>query len=190
MSEPIAGRFAWGIRGALLFVFAVGIRRRNPGAVVNAAVAFVGTFLPDLIERRYPVTFRPWQRVYALTALLTHAVGMLGPYDEVGWWDTLTHVHSASILGGIAHTVARRRGTDPQTAVVLTVTVVGLLWELLEYLIHVLARRFDLEPILINYGKRDTALDLVSNSVGAILVVLLGDRFLGNFTDDGVASEH
>lgn len=171
-------------RSALVLVFAVGLRRRNPGAVVNAVVALVGSFLPDLIERRYGIEFRPWQRVYAVTAMLTHAVGMLGPYDDVGWWDHLTHVHSATLLGGLAHAVARRRNRDPRVAVLGTVTVAGVLWELLEYAIHVTARRFDVEPILVAYGKRDTVLDLCFNFVGAVLALVFGDRFLRNFIRD------
>jgi hypothetical protein len=174
-----------GVRCSLLAVFVEGIRRRNPGAVVNAGIAFVASFLPAVIERRYDVAFRPWQRVYAVAALLTHAVGMLGPYDDVGWWDHLTHVHSATLLGGIAHAAARRRGREPRSDVLLTVTVVGVLWELLEYAIHGIAHRFNFEPVLIAYGKRDTVLDLVFNFVGAVLVLAFGDRHLQNFIQQG-----
>lgn len=182
MRRSVAEALVRGIRYSLLVVLAAGVRRRNPGAVVNAGVAFAASFLPGVLERRYDVTFRPWQRLYAVAALLTHAVGMLGPYDDVGWWDHLTHVHSASILGAMAHVAARRRGRDPRVVVLVTVTVVGVLWELLEYAIHAIARRFELEPILISYGKRDTVLDLVFNLIGALLVLAFGDRLLRNFS--------
>jgi hypothetical protein len=75
------------VRNALLAVFVVGIRRRDPGTVANAGLALAGTYLPAFVERRYAVAFRPWQRVYAETAMLTHAAGMLGPYEETWWWD-------------------------------------------------------------------------------------------------------
>ena len=172
-----------GIRFAIVVVFVEGIRRRNPGAVVNAVVSFVATFLPRLLERRYDVAFRPWQRAYAATAMLTHAVGMLGPYDDVWWWDHLTHVHSATLLGGLAHVAGRRRGRDPRVRVLTAVTAGGVLWELLEYAIHLVARRLGVEPILISYGKRDTALDLGFNLLGALLVLAFGDRLLQNFTE-------
>ena len=168
------------VRFGIGLVFVAGVRRGNPGAVVNAVVAYVGTYLPSVAERRWDVEFRPWQRLYAATAMVTHAAGMLGPYDDVWWWDHLTHVHSASLLGGLAHVVAHRRGCDPHAAVLRTVVTGGLLWEALEYAIHLYARRRGFEPLLVTYGKVDTALDLCFNVVGAILVIAFGDRVLEN----------
>ncbi|WP_134669910.1 hypothetical protein [Halorussus marinus] len=169
------------IRWAIVAVFGAGIRRRSPGAVANAVLTLAVTFVPDLLERRYAVEFRPWQRVYAGIAMLAHAVGMLGPYDDVGWWDHVTHTLSATLLGGIVHVAARRRGRDPERNVIGVVACAGVLWELLEYAIHAVSRRLGVEPLLIPYSARDTALDLVFNVVGALLVVAFGDRLLENF---------
>ncbi|SFS95738.1 hypothetical protein [Halostagnicola kamekurae] len=171
-----------GIRYALVSVLIAGVRRRNPGAVVNAAVAAIGTYLPDVVERVFDVELRPWQRLYVDTAMITHAVGMLGPYDEVWWWDHLTHTHSATILGGAVFAISRRRGSDPRPRVIAAVAALGLLWELLEYAIHVVARRAGVEPILVTYGAKDTALDLIFDLVGAFLVLAFGDRILGDLS--------
>lgn len=169
------------IRHAILAVFVVGFRRRNPGAVVNALAAFTGTFLPTIVERRYGVEFRSWQRVYMGTAMVTHAVGMLGPYDDTWWWDHLTHTLSATVLGGVVYAVAHRRGRDPRPRVLGVVAVGGLLWELFEYAIHAVADRLGFEPILVHYSMHDTLFDLVFDLLGALLVVAFGDRLLGNF---------
>lgn len=173
-----------GIRKAILAVFIVGLRRRSPGAVVNALVALVGTYLPGFVERRYGVAFEPWQRVYIGTAMGTHAVGMLGPYDEVWWWDHLTHTHSATLLAGFVHVGARQSGYDPRPRVLAAVLSVGVCWELMEYVIHAVARRLGLEPLLVSYGERDTLLDLCFDLLGACLVCVFGDHFLGNFVPD------
>jgi hypothetical protein len=169
------------IRVGIVAVFVEGVRRRNPGAVVNAAVAFAATFLPDAVERLYDVEFRPWQRVYAQSAMLTHSVGMLGPYDDVWWWDHLTHTHSASLFAALVHAVARRRDRDPRPRVLASIVGAGLAWELLEYAIHVVSRRIGLEPVLVSYGRADTLLDFVFNLVGALLALAFGDRLLANF---------
>ena len=171
-----------GVRYALLAVLAVGLRRRNPGAVVNAALAFAATFLPGSIERRYDVAFRPWQRAYAQAAMLNHAVGMLGPYEDVWWWDHLTHAHSATLLGGLVHVAARRRGEDPHARVVAAVVGVGLVWELLEQAVHAAAHRLGFDPPLIPYGRTDTLFDVAFNLLGVLLVLAFGDALLGNFT--------
>ncbi|WP_231554224.1 hypothetical protein [Halobellus rufus] len=172
-------------RQILLAVFLVGIRDRNPGAVVNAILAFAGTHLPAVAERVADVECRPWQRAYVDLAMVTHAVGMLGPYDDVPWWDHLTHTLSASILGGITFVAAERRSRDPRSSVLGVIVGGGLLWEALEYAIHAVAERLGVEPILVVYSRRDTLLDLAFNLLGAALVLLFGDRLLGNLVEGG-----
>lgn len=174
-----------GIRHAIVAVFVIGVRRRNPGAVVNSVFAFLGTYIPGIAERAFSVEFRPWQRAYIGVAMITHAVGMLGPYDDVWWWDHFTHTLSASVFGGLAFTAAKRRRRDPRPRVVGAVVVFGLLWEIIEYLIHTTADHLGLEPILVFYSKKDTVLDLVFNLVGALLVLLFGERLLGNLVRTG-----
>lgn len=59
----------------------------------------------------------------------------------------------------------------------------GLLWELLEYLIHVTRARFGIAPALVHYGRLDTALDLVFDAVGAAVVVSFGPHLLENVVE-------
>jgi hypothetical protein len=172
------------LRESILAVFLLGWRHRDPGAIVNALVAFAISYLPDAVEAWYDVEFRPWQRVYTATALLTHAAGMLGPYDDTWWWDHLTHTLSASLFGGFVYAVSRRRGHDPRPRVLAATVSVGVLWELLEYAIHWVANRLGLEPVLVPYGPRDTFFDLVFNVFGALLVLVFGDHLLQNFTPE------
>ncbi len=173
------------IRCAILAVLGLGVRQRSPGAVVNAVVAFAASYAPDLVERRYGVEFRPWQRFYTGITVLAHAAGMLGPYDDTGWWDHVTHTASAALLGGVAHATADRRDRDPRPRVVAIIVGGGVLWEAIEYVVHAVCDRLGLEPVLIPYSARDTVLDLVFDLVGALLVLLFGDRLLRNFTDRG-----
>jgi hypothetical protein len=170
-----------GIKGAIIAVIMAGVRRRNSGAVVNGALSFAAAYLPRFIEHRYNVAFRPWQRMYTATAMLTHAAGMLGLYDDTWWWDHLTHVLSASLLGGFVHVAAFRRGRDPNSRVLAAIVGGGVLWELMEYTIHGVTERLGLQPVLIPYSARDTLLDLVFDLVGALLVLVFGNRFLRNF---------
>lgn len=185
--DPSTGREAErGIRYAIVAIFIAGLRQRSPGALVNAVVAFAGTYLPAVAERTFDVEFRPWQRIYVGTAMMNHAAGMLGPYDDVWWWDSLTHAHSASVLGGSVFAIARRRGQDHRAWVIGAVVGLGVLWELLEYVVHSVANRLGFEPLLVFYSRADAATDIVFDVVGAVLVLLLGDRALGNVvhTDD------
>jgi hypothetical protein len=56
------------------------------------------------------------------------------------------------------------------------VLVVGVFWELVELLARDVGERYDVEPVLVHYGRRDTALDLVFDLVGALAVVGLDVR--------------
>ncbi|NEU56360.1 hypothetical protein [Halorussus sp. MSC15.2] len=172
------------VRWGIAAVFGEGFRRRNPGAVANAVGALAATFLPDVIERRYDVAFRPWQRVYTAVAMLAHAVGMLGPYDDTWWWDHVTHTLSATLLGGVVHAAARRRGRDPRPRVLAVIVCAGVVWELLEYVVHAVSRRLGIEPLLVQYSTTDTFLDVVFDLLGALLVLAFGDRLLRNFAPD------
>lgn len=176
-----------GVRTAILGACALGLRRRNSGAVVNGVVALAASFLPDVIERRFDVEFRGWQRVYAESAMLAHTAGMLGLYEDEDawwWWDHLTHTLSATLLGGTVHAAARRSDRDPQPWTLGVIVGGGVLWEILEYAVHGITDRLGLDPVLIPYSARDTVVDLLFNLLGALLVIALGDRFLRNFVPD------
>lgn len=178
-TQTVARSVERGIRFAILTVLVVGLRRRSPSAIANAVIALVATYLPGIAETRFDVEIQPWQRMYTETAMLTHSIGMLGPYEDVWWWDHLTHTHSATLLGVLVHADARRRGRDPRPRVLAVVVCGGLLWELLEYAIHAVADRLGFEPLLVTYGQTDTLLDLLFDLLGALLVLAFGDRLVG-----------
>lgn len=171
------------LRLGLLAVAVAGVRRRDPGAVVNALVGLVATFLPDVLEHRTVLSFQPRHRVWVTGSVFLHAVGMLGPYDDTWWWDHLTHLYSASLVGTAARLFARRRGYDTTRTVLAATIGLGVLWEIGEYAVHRIARRFDLEPLLVTYGPRDTALDIVFDVLGGLCVVAFGDRLLDGVLD-------
>ena len=174
-----------GVRIAIVSVFVEGLRRDNLGAVVNGVVALATSYLPSLLEWRYDVSFRPWQRLFTETAMFAHAFGMLGRYEDTWWWDHVTHTASAGILGSIVHVAARRADRDPRPYVLAIVAGGGVVWEAGEYVIHWTTDRLNIDPVLIPYSARDSVLDLVFNVVGALVVVRFGDRLLGNFYEEG-----
>ncbi|MFC6835580.1 hypothetical protein [Halomarina ordinaria] len=179
------------LRAGISTVLVEGVRRRNPSVVVNGLVSLALTFAPTLLERRYGTSFHPWQRLWVSGAMFLHALGMLGSYDRVWWWDHVTHTLSASIVGSLAYVFARtsvdgdgeRRVRNTSGFVVGVTLGLGVLWEVFEYIVHALARRLGLEPLLVPYGPYDTAFDLVFDAVGAALVVAFGPRALSNVVD-------
>lgn len=60
---------------------------------------------------------------------------------------------------------------------VLLTIAAGIFWELIELVAREVGEHFDIKPVPIHYGLRDTALDLVFDFVGAVVVVVLDLRF-------------
>ena len=175
-------------------VFVAGVRRLNPSVVVNACLSAVFALLPGVLERSHGVPFRPGQRLWISTAALVHAVGMLGPYDRIWWWDHLAHTLTGVVVAGTADVYFQRvvagavdapdRGRVRAWFVVGATLGFGLFWELVEYVIHVLARRVGFEPLLVHYGRFDTAADLLFDVLGAGLVVAFGRVALADVADE------
>ncbi|MEF8857095.1 MAG: hypothetical protein V5A16_06700 [Haloplanus sp.] len=157
-------------------------RRRNVAAAVNAILALSFALLPWALEYVTTLAAVPTLSLWLAVAGLLHAVGMLGPYDDVWWWDHVTHFISASLVAALAHAgvVVGYAGTAPFGAVavatVLFTFAVGILWELAELIARELGDRFDIDPVLVHYGWGDTALDLAFDLVGAVVVVALDLR--------------
>jgi hypothetical protein len=153
-------------------------RQRNVAAAINALVALVVALLPWALALAVDPVLPLWLGV----AGLLHAVGMLGPYDTVRWWDHLTHFVSASLVAALVHAGLVVGYGDTTTAASVAIATVlftfaaGLFWELVELGARELGDRFDIEPVLVHYGWRDTILDLGFDLAGAALVVVLDLR--------------
>jgi hypothetical protein len=174
----------WVLLAALGGTVVVSARRWNLAALVNALASFL------LAAASVPVAAALGGSSGALAvelplwvtvAGLLHAVGMLGPYDTVWWWDHLTHTVSAALAASLVYAAVLVAGDAsavgslvPVGGAALTVGYVlllGIWWELVELVARALGERFDVDPVLVVYGWRDTAYDIVFDVAGAALVV-------------------
>jgi hypothetical protein len=179
MLDPLPVAVA-AIQGAILLVLAEGVRRGNVAAAVNALVAFAVAVLPFALGVTTDLVVAPGLALWLAVAGLLHAIGMLGPYDTISWWDTVTHFVSASFVAalcyaGVLVAAPSGWGTAAATTILLTFAL-GLWWELVELVARELGEEFDVEPVLVHYGPRDTLLDLVADVLGAVAVVAVDVR--------------
>jgi hypothetical protein len=159
-----AGTLAVGVMGVLT----VGI-----SPVINAAVAVA---IAVAVQRRIGTRHPRYALAVSSTAAL-HVVGMLGAYDQLWWYDHLTHT-----LAGLLVTVAMvwtLRAVDPTRPRVVIVggallgtAAIGVLWEVIEIAARWAAQTLALPAVLVHYGTADTVYDLIFNMVGAALAVL------------------
>lgn len=167
---------------ALLGVLTLGALERDPGVIVNAVGALAVTEVPALVERNYRITLSPGLVAWLAAAALFHAVGTLGPYATVWWWDDVAHVLSAAVVAGVGYAAARTLDVRDECLrlpptflfayVLLFVVTAGVVWELLEFSLAVLATLADLPVPLTQYGLDDTVTDLAFDAVGAVVVAV------------------
>ncbi len=179
-------------QAGIIVILLEAIRRRNAAAVVNALVSFGATLLPAVVE--FVVQFLVTQRVsfgpelplWIAAAGCLHSFGMLGPYDSIPWWDSLTHTVSAALIAALLYdslivVAGSAGGFGLPFGLIAVLTVLftfagGVFWELIELVARDIGDRYNVEPVLVHYGWRDTAIDLVFDVLGALLVVSLDVR--------------
>jgi hypothetical protein len=171
------------LQAGVVGLLALAVHRRDVAAAVNGAAAVVLALLPAAAEALLgllgrEVAFGVALPLWLAAAGLLHSVGMLGWYESRWWWDHLTHTVSAALVAAVAYAgalVAFGTGRAAAVAVVATLAI-GVCWELLELLAREIGDRAGVEPVLVYYGPRDTALDLVFDVLGALVVVGLDLR--------------
>lgn len=148
--------------------------------LVNSVVPLAVTFLPALLRREYGYTMDPLLVLWVTLASALHAAGAVGFYGAVGWYDSLTHTVSASLVAVVGYAVARAaerhtggvsfNDTFRVAFVLLFVLAAGVVWELLEFASGGLALLVGGEAVLAQYGAADIAKDLLFDAVGGLLV--------------------
>lgn len=181
------------MQAAIAVVLLVGLWTRNVSVVVNATLSLAVTFLPAALARDRGVRLGVGVTLWLTAAVLLHTVGMLGLYDDVPWWDHVTHTLSATVVAGVGY--AAVKAVDDYTDaihfppeflflfVLLFTLALGVLWEVLEFAARLFSDAVGVETVLVQYGLDDTVVDLVFDAVGATLVALFGARGLARLAD-------
>jgi FlaA1/EpsC-like NDP-sugar epimerase len=176
------------LQGIIAVVFVVGVALESVAVLVNAALALGATLLPAVLRRDYDIRLSTGLTLWITSAVTLHTVGMIALYEQVWWWDHLTHVVSAALVASVGYAVtttldehsAAIHIPEPFLAVyILLFTIAaGVVWELAEMVGRELSRTYSLEAILVVYGLEDTMLDLVFDMVGAVVVAVVGGEKL------------
>lgn len=188
---------AWLMEVSLVGMFFIGLDRGETGILVNTGVALVVTQLPALLEREYGITMDAGLTLWITAAVFLHAFGTVGLpgspltlYRSVWWWDHLTHTLSASVVAAVGYATARaldRHSSDihlpsrfMSVFILLFVLAFGVLWEVLEFAIALVGPALGLGTVLTQYGLEDTMLDLVFDTIGAVIMAVWGTAHLND----------
>ncbi|MFC7020905.1 MULTISPECIES: hypothetical protein [Haloarcula] len=179
----------------LVGIFAIGLERGNLGIMVNTGIGLLVTQLPSLLERDYGIALDPALTLWITSAVFLHALGVVGLpgaeqnfYATVPLWDNVTHALSSSVVAAVGYTTVRALDRHSEglylpprfmfVFLLLFVMAFGVIWEVIEFSVSLLAEATGNQTILTQYGLRDTMLDLVFNTIGAIIVAVWGTAHL------------
>ncbi|MFO7793492.1 MAG: hypothetical protein R6V35_00765 [Candidatus Nanohaloarchaea archaeon] len=178
----------------LAILFASGLYNGSTKVITNAGLGLVVTFAPALLNRRYDVTVNPFLSLWIASAVFFHALGSFGFYGSVWWWDHMTHALSASLLAGAGYTVIRAVDLHSDEIylpdkfmfvfILLTVIAFGVVWELFEFGLDIIADITQTSMPLAQHGLEDTMKDMMFNSLGALIVATLGQAYLSERSEE------
>ena len=168
--------------------FVIGLSQGDLSVIVNSSLAFFVTQLPAVLERDYHLSMDSGLVLWITAAVFVHAVGALGPYQTVWWWDNVAHALSASVVAAVGYTTVRavsiyssEVSIPPRLLaifVLLFVVAAGVFWEVIEFLAGHLAILVGFDGVLIQYGVTDTVLDIVFDIIGGLIVATWGAAYL------------
>ncbi|WP_123619520.1 hypothetical protein [Halorubrum sp. CSM-61] len=181
------------MQALLVAIVVYGAAFGQPKAITNGGLGLFVTFVPALLERNYDIPLDPWLGVWITSAVFLHTLGSAWFYAQIGWWDHLTHALSASLVAGAGYTTLRavdlhsdRIRIPPRFAFVFIFVVVlafGVVWELFEFALDIVADETGVSMPLAQHGLDDTVLDLMYNSVGALIVATFGQAHLSGVAE-------
>lgn len=157
------------------------------GLLVNTLVMLGIAVVPDALRYRYDVRPLPVVGFLVAAAPFLHAVGAMGPYRSVPAFDQVAHSVSAVLVAGFGYVIVRliESEYDDVTVppnlrfafVLIFATSFGVAWEVLEFGTGLLSTVTGGEQLLEQYGPRDVVLDLLFNTIGALVVALWGTSY-------------
>lgn len=152
------------------------------------------TFLPVLLERRFRIHIPPEMQLLAITFVFASL--FLGEvrdyYNRFWWWDIALHTSSGFLLGILGFLLvhvlneAERVQVHMKAGFVaffafLFALGVGALWEIFEFTMDQLFGTTMQKPMLGDpSGLTDTMWDLIVDALGALVISVLGWRYLKN----------
>lgn len=174
---------------ALLSLFIYGLVTLQWGMAANGGLALAVTLLPAVLRREYGYTMDAGLVLWITVAVMLNTIGSMGLYERFSWYDEVAHMVTATIVAGIGY--AALRAFEYHTAeidvpsefravfIVVFVLASGVLWEVFEFGVPLLARSIGVRSPVTVYGIDDIVTDMMFNAVGAVIVVIWGTDYFG-----------
>ena len=183
---------------SLVVILGYALVTGNTKIIVNVGLMIPLAAFPLLVRVWYGRPLHPVLALWIVLAVFLHAVGALGPYRTLGWYDQFAHGVSGALVAGIGYALVRTIETNYDTVdipsslrfvfIVVFAVSFGVFWEVTEFAVEQLAGGD--KSMLVQYGLDDTVWDLVLDLVGGLAVAVWGTSYfdglrsiLGRYVD-------
>ncbi len=145
----------------------------------SGIISLILTASPFIFKKKTGLPFPPILSLWISIAFFFHILGgVMGYYDDIWWWDILTHAFSASILTFLAFVVLWAFQSSSElidiplnfipVILVLFILSISVPWEIYEFLAD------NFLGTEMQYGLSDTVNDMILNVLGASVSGILG----------------
>ena len=177
------------MQAGMLGVALAGVLTANftwlPASVLSLFVSVIPSILRKDLEIVLPFELNFW----IVLALFLHVIGgFSGFYDNVPYWDHITHAMSASLIAALGFVVVVSVDKYVETIhlprpflalfIIMFTMAIGVLWELMEFL------NDELIGSRLQYDLDDTMVDMMFDAFGGFIVGIAGYHYLTNTTPE------
>jgi len=177
------------MQAGMLGVALAGVLTANftwlPASVLSLFVSVIPSILRRDLEIVLPFELNFW----IVLALFLHVIGgFSGFYDNVPYWDHITHAMSASLIAALGFVVVVSVDKYIETIhlprpflalfIMMFTMAIGVLWELMEFL------NDELIGSRLQYDLNDTMVDMMFDAFGGFIVGIAGYHYLTHTTPE------
>ena len=189
-------QLTWLMEVVMVCVLLLGLWKRNVPIIVNAGVALAIAQIVPFLERDYGIPLDAGITLWITSAVFLHAFGTIGIpgggsfYRTIWWWDHMTHAFSSSVVAGVGYATVRAIDEHSDETrlpprfvfvfILMFVLAYGVFWEIIEFALAEGAALVGTGTVLTQYGLTDSLMDLVFNTLGAVVVSTWGTAHLND----------
>lgn len=187
-------RMIWILQLSMLVLALALVLTGNNTWVPATLVSFFITLLPSILKRSVRVVLPVWLVLWIVIAVFLHSTGgAFGFYDDVPFWDHITHAVSASLIAALGFVVVLTIDfffesiTLPRPFVAFFVLMfgmaVGVFWEVMEF------SQDALTGTKLQYSLDDTMWDLFFDGMASLAVAVFSYSYLKDKSGEKFAQE-
>jgi hypothetical protein len=186
------------IKVSLIFAIGLSVYEQNWITLFVGCLTLLLVFSPNIFERRYnlniPVEFELVIVIFMYFSLFLGEIGDF--YSRFWWWDMILHTSSGIALGFIGFLIlyglnqGGKFSASPKVIALFSfcfALALGALWEIFEFSMDIIfawdmQKARNLEEVYgycdTHFGVIDTMVDLIVDSIGALIASLIGYLYL------------